>query len=313
MVRATQGLALVLPVLAGLGAAAVWLRVEQYGWTPPRIASAVVAAAALGYGAVYAAAVLRGRGWAARIRAGNAVMALAVIAVIALAFTPILNVQRIAAESQLSRYISGRSSLADLDVAALRDDWGRPGRAALARLHALAAEPGQAALRARLAAAAEPGAEDRSAGRKVLADELRKLLAVRPAPAAGARQPLLAAMLVQASAADLRDWLGACRRSLPDGRPGCVLLSARFLPDNAGAQALLLYRSPAGALRAEGVVLDPSRGLTRGPAADLALNRSVDAAALIGAALDGKAEIGPAPINALSLSGHKFVVFPGVR
>ena len=43
MVRATQGLALILPLLAALGADGVWLRVAQYGWTPPRIASALVA------------------------------------------------------------------------------------------------------------------------------------------------------------------------------------------------------------------------------------------------------------------------------
>lgn len=314
MRRATQGLALVLPLLAGLGAAAVWLRVAQYGWTPPRIASATVAALLLGYGAIYALAVLRGEGWAARIRAGNAIMALVVIAALGLSFTPVLNAQRISAESQLARYISGRSSLTDLDVAALRDDWGRPGRAALAKLQVLAAEPGQQALKARLAAAAEPGAQG-SSGRQALRAELTKVLAIRPEPAPGTPQPLLSAMLARASAADLRDWLDACRRGLPNGRPGCVLLSGRFLPDAAGEQALLLYRTPTGTLRAEGVVLDPARGLTRSPAVDLSTPGSppADAATVIAAVLDSKAKIGPAPINALSLAGHRIVILPGAH
>lgn len=313
--RTTQGLALVLPVLAGLGAAAVWIRVAQYGWTPPRLASALIAAIMLGYGGIYALAVLRGAGWAARIRAGNAVMALLVIAVLALTFTPALNAERISAQSQLSRYLAGKSSLAELDVAALRDRWGRPGAAALARLTAEAQKPGQAALKARLAAAAQPGADDRDAARKALAAELRRALPLRPEAKPGSRQPLLAALLARASTADLREWLQACRHPLPDGKPGCVLLSGAFLPDAAGSQALFLYRTQTGVLRAEGVVLDPDGSLTRAPAMDLAnpVGPAADPGAVIAAALDGTARLAPAPINALTLSGHRIVILPGGR
>lgn len=314
MMRMTQALALILPVLAGLGAWAVWQRVVQYGWTPSRVTAGILAASALAYGILYALAVLRGRGWQARIRSGNTILALVVLAVVALAFTPLLNAQRISAKSQVSRYLNGQSTLADLDVAALATEWGRPGRAAFEKLQALARKPGEEALRDRLAAATSVE-RDREASRKALADELRKLLPVRPERQVEGHAKVLSALLRSASATELRDWLNACRRNLSGGQPGCVLLTGRFLPDEGGEQALLLYRTPTGALRREAVVLDPSQGLLRSQSADYAAPGSppLDASALIASVLDGKAEIAPARLNALRIGDHQIIILPGTR
>lgn len=312
MVRAAQGLALVLPMLAALGAAGVWLRVAQYGWTPQRIASALVAVAMLGYGVIYAAAVAGGPGWTVRIRRGNGAMALVVLAGTALTFTPLLDAQRISATSQLVRYTSGRLEVGDLDLAAMRDDWGIAGAAALAQLTQLATQPGQEPLQARLTAAAATTPANRDETAPMLRRELRSRLPVRPAQAVGAPNPLLDTLLRRASADELRDWLDSCGRSLPDGRPGCVLVFAPFLPDRDGPQAILLFRAPTGALRSLAAMIDPLRGYLRLGTADLGPSASPpeDAASLLAAVLDGAAPVAPARINALTLGAHQILIRP---
>ena len=60
--RAAQATALILPVMAGFAAHAVWQRVDQHGWTPERLFAALACGLALGYGLAYALAVLRGTG-----------------------------------------------------------------------------------------------------------------------------------------------------------------------------------------------------------------------------------------------------------
>ncbi|MBI1219734.1 MAG: DUF4153 domain-containing protein [Rhodobacteraceae bacterium] len=312
MVRATQGLALILPLLAALGAAGVWLRVAQYGWTPPRIASALVAVTMLGYGVIYAVAVLGGEGWAARIRRGNGTMALAVLAGTALTFTPLLDAQRISATSQLVRYTSGRLGVGDLDLAAMRNDWGLAGAATLAQLTALAAQPGQEALQARLTAAAAATPESRDESVVALRRALRARLPLRPAQPAGTPDPLLDALLGRANPGDLRAWLDACGRSLPDGRPGCVLVSGSFLPDRGGPQAILLYRAPTGALRADAAIIDPLLGYVRLDTADLGTPATPpeDAAEVLAAVLDGAAPLAPARINALTIGAHQIMIRP---
>lgn len=311
MVRATQGLALVLPLLAALGAAGVALRVAQYGWTPPRIASALVAAAVLSYGVIYAQAVLRGAGWAARIRRGNGTMALVVLAGAALTFTPALDAQRISATSQMVRYTDGALGVADLDLQAMHDDWGIAGAAALAQLTALSAKPGQEALKARLAAAAAGDAVGEATLAGLRSTLKARLPLVPPKPGADALH-LRDTLLYRATGGELRLWLDACGRTLPDGRPGCALVFGAFLPDQGGAQAILLYRAPTGALRSDAAILDPLLGFQRLDTAELLPPGAAprDAAGLIAAALDGGLQVAPARLNALSFGGDQIVIRP---
>ena len=69
--RCAQGMALVLPLVAGLALWAIWLRVADNGWSPDRVFVMVVAVVGIAYGLIYAAAVLRGGAWMERIRQGN--------------------------------------------------------------------------------------------------------------------------------------------------------------------------------------------------------------------------------------------------
>ncbi len=142
MRRATQALALLLPVPAAVAAWALWQRVAAYGWTPDRLAGAVAAALALAYGLLYAGSVLSGRAWMARIRAGNIGMALVLLVTAALWQTPLFDPTRIAAHDQLARVLDGRTELPDLDPYAI-GRWGRAGSEALEALQQRASEPGQ--------------------------------------------------------------------------------------------------------------------------------------------------------------------------
>jgi len=234
---------------AGLGAWAVWLRVQQYGWTPDRVFAGCVAALGLGYGVLYLAAVLRGRGWEARLRRANIHMALALLALAVLIFTPLLSPEGIAARSQLARYEAGRVTAARLDLAGL-EDWGRPGAAALARLATLAEAPGQEALRARLADRSQQ-AEVSGRDAESLRAELAALMPLRPATETALRDTILASRQDY----ELQDWLSACRRSLPGGQPACVMLVADFWADLPGSEVAVLTLSEDQWLAGAGFVL----------------------------------------------------------
>lgn len=49
MVLSAKGLSVLLPLIAGIAVYAIWLRVEQYGWTPARISGALVSVVVLAY------------------------------------------------------------------------------------------------------------------------------------------------------------------------------------------------------------------------------------------------------------------------
>ncbi|AZL58378.1 DUF4153 domain-containing protein [Tabrizicola piscis] len=240
--RAAQGMALILPVLGGLAAYAIWLRVDQHGWTPERLFVALVAVLGLVYGAVYALAVLRGEGWMARIRQGNIGMALLVIVVAGLWLTPILNAERISANNQLTRFEAGKTAVADLDIRAM-EGWGLPGERALALLTERAQEPGQEALAARLAGVDDPATAGLDAdARAEAARVLSAAMPVQPTSATGTRDMLLSA----AETYMLADWQVVCDRRLEDGAPACLMVVADLLPTQPGEEAvLILEREPS--------------------------------------------------------------------
>ena len=233
LMRSAQGMALVLPVLAGLAFWAIWLRVAERGWSPDRVFVVLVAGIGLAYGLIYAQAVLRGGGWMGRIRRGNIYMALAIIALAALWLSPVLNAERISASDQLARFTSGRTAADALDVVALRS-WGKPGAAVISELEARANEPGQEALAALLAGETVTPGVDRAA----LVERLRAVLPVQPATATGTRDALFDA----AAGYMLQDWLQVCGAGLAPGQPGCLLVIADLLPTMPGEEGMLFLK-----------------------------------------------------------------------
>ena len=247
LIRSAQAMALILPVVAALALWAIWLRIGQYGWTPGRVFVAMVGGLGLGYGLIYAQAVLRGPGWRERIRQGNLRMILLVIALAALWLTPILNAERISANDQLARFQDGRTPIEELDPYAF-SQWGRPGAEAFAVLETLAKEPGQEALARRLAGETAEPVPDRAA----LAADLAAVLPVQPATATGTRDTLLP----EVDDYQLQDWLQVCGQSLSTDGPPCLMVVADLLPTLPGEEAFLFLDRSADYIEIVGLYLD---------------------------------------------------------
>lgn len=306
MVLATQALAALVAVPALLGAWALGLRVAEAGWTPARIAGMAAATVAVGYGIAYLRALVGGARWRVRVRAGNRVMALAILGLCAVWLTPLFNAEAISARDQLGRFEAGRVPADRLDLAALQD-WGRPGARAIERLGTLALEPGRAELAARLKdlAAGGSGQTDPATARA----ELAGIMPVSPADAADVRATILAAL----EPWEIDDWRSGCALRLPDGRPACVLVVADFWPDTPGREAVALFLMPQGGLRHEALVPDAAdRGWHRrgtvlstdeGPAGDAA-------AAALAALQDGVPRLAPVPQFQLQLGGAALTILP---
>ena len=236
MLRASQGLALISVVPAALGAWAIWTRVVQYGWTPERLFAAWAAVFILCYTTAYAVSVLRGA-WRARVRQANIYLALGLIASAALWLTPLLNPQRISAQSHIDRFTKSGFQPNYLDSYAL-SRWGEAGKTALADLADLATRPGQDQLAAVLLQSKTlSGAPDAAALRISLA----KIMPLQPqSPAAiAARDRVFAA----AEAYQLKEWQDGCNATLPGGQPGCAMVVADLHTGRPGDEVIIAQRS----------------------------------------------------------------------
>lgn len=302
----TQALALILPIPAALAAYSIWLRVQQYGWTPDRLFAALMAIFGLGYGVFYATAVIRRAGWMARIRQGNIFMAVAGVAAAALWLTPILNPERISANNLLSRYQSGATPLAALDVAQL-NDWGYAGSDVRDKLNLLAKDRGQEALASSLGAAAAflPDAPPVDSA-KVLAD-FKAILPLQPATATADRDKLLAS----SEPYEVVNWLAGCHMLMADGKPGCAMVVADFIPDTPGNEAILVVRDGNQSMQYQafvqinGVVEIRSASTIAGylpydPTADAIIAQMQSAPPVVTAV----------PLNQIIAGGHSLVILP---
>lgn len=302
--RSAQAMAMILPILAGLALWAVRLRVADHGWTPDRVFVALVAAIGLGYGLVYAQAVLRGGPWMERIRQGNIRLALVVIALAALWLTPILNAERISAQSQLARFQDGRTPVEALDVRALRG-WGKPGAEAVAVLEARAKEPGQERL-ALLLTGETPGPGE--AEQDALRADTAAAMQVQPATATGTRDTLLDA----AEAYMLRDWQQVCAAESGPARPGCLMVVADLMPALPGEEAVLFLRRGADYVEIQGLYLGPDgrlvqRGVSR---PDGGYFSAAEADELMRAYQDSPPPLTPALLNQLGTGGSGLMIQP---
>ncbi len=125
----------ILP-LAIMAALSMGTRIAQHGLSPERIWALIAIAVAVAYGVGYFVSAIRGRkdGWRGFLRQTNLHLAVLTCAVAFLLAMPILNFGAISTNNQLARLQSGEVSVEDFDYAALRWDFGEPGREALAEL-----------------------------------------------------------------------------------------------------------------------------------------------------------------------------------
>jgi hypothetical protein len=118
-----QPLRFVVPLLIIIAATALYalyVRTRNFGLSVDRVWAFVVAGAAMLYAGGYTAAALRRGAWLAGIARVNIGIALALIAVIVLALTPLLSPYRLAADSQFHRV--QRMGLAGLQATGFRSE-----------------------------------------------------------------------------------------------------------------------------------------------------------------------------------------------
>ena len=135
LVWSAMVLAIVVLPLAGLAAAAMGLRIGQYGWTPERMWGAIAVAIALAYGALGWWSVWRGRrDFDDVLRPLQIKLALGVCALMTFLALPVLDFGAISARSQVARLESGKVEPAKFDWAAMAFDFGPAGRKRLREL-----------------------------------------------------------------------------------------------------------------------------------------------------------------------------------
>lgn len=299
-----RGMALLMPVLGGLATWAVILRVQQYGWTPDRLAAAVSAGVVLAYGGAYAGAALRA-GWQDHIRQANIVMALGMVGLAALWLTPLLAPERIATNSQIARYQAGQVGADELDLWSIAREWGRAGQAGMDRLRALD-DPALADNLMRLGEADTRWAYrptrdstdtlDRSPA--ILA-ELHALMVVRPK---GATLPPDAFL----NHPQVGLWRAGCDRTTPAGLPGCLAYVGDFLPYQEGLEVMVLWLADTGHVSVASWSAQGAREFVLGDRPD----RLGHDPALLDNLASGAGDFGPGPVNALTIDGQILGLYP---
>ncbi|MDJ0821904.1 MAG: DUF4153 domain-containing protein [Paracoccaceae bacterium] len=238
---AVQALALLVPVLALLAFWAIWLRVGQYGWTPNRLMAICIAGVLAGYGLAYALSVLLRGHWMASLREANIWMALASLVICLVWLTPLMVPERITAQDQLARALTGLPA-DDLPLREMARDWGADGVEALQ-----AVEAARPDLQSQIALAREgrqpvlPAAEAEAQIAQSLPVYPKDV--VLPPDAFDAFVP-----------ATLQNWQLACDQALPEG-PGCALYLGQFDPATDELEGVLFLRVSQDRVQTQAVVL----------------------------------------------------------
>jgi hypothetical protein len=127
--------AAVLPVpLVAIATYALFLRIQQYGWSADRVIVAATIIVAWSYAAGYAWAAVSPGAWMTRIENWNFGTALLILAVLIALFTPVAKPTRIAVADQVARLESGKIQPAKFDFHYLRWQGGHYGLVALTAL-----------------------------------------------------------------------------------------------------------------------------------------------------------------------------------
>lgn len=124
---------LLLPITL-IGTYALYLRVEEYGWTSDRIIAAACLLVALSYTLGYVWAGVQIKSWLKQIAQVNVFTAFMILGVLFALFTPIADPARISVAHQLARLAAGKVSAEKFDYAYLRFEGGRYGREALEQM-----------------------------------------------------------------------------------------------------------------------------------------------------------------------------------
>ncbi|MFZ5617089.1 MAG: hypothetical protein ACOZAA_07195 [Pseudomonadota bacterium] len=140
------------PVYTGLAFYSLFVRVGEYGLTPPRIGGLAMTALAFAYSFVLIAGLItelnwRGKKWMPMVAPLNTLMAVLWIGVLLTLSSPIFNTWAMSARSQEQLLLSGKIDAAKFDFGYLKFRLGEYGDASLARLEKASDHPQAAEIR----------------------------------------------------------------------------------------------------------------------------------------------------------------------
>ena len=125
--RLVYGGAVLLPIVSGLALYGLSLRIAQYGWTVERCWALAVCVGLALFSCGYAGSILRLRdAWPRNLAFVNRSMGLAILALMLLVNSPLLDFRQISLASQQQRVDSGEIELSDFDFWYAREFLGRP-------------------------------------------------------------------------------------------------------------------------------------------------------------------------------------------
>lgn len=127
---ATQVIAMSFPFLMAIAAYAIWLRIDQYGATPRRLAAAMLVLAAISFTLPACYQILRRRGRLTGLSDTLLGSTLCALVLGLLWPSPLFHAEAISAQSQVSRLLSGHTDPKRYDYWPLARQWGRAGAAA---------------------------------------------------------------------------------------------------------------------------------------------------------------------------------------
>ena len=135
VLRVAGTLASVLLIfIVAIAAYALWLRIDQYGWTVDRIDTAAVTLIAICFAIGYFVAALLPGKWLRLIETWNFFTTILGLIVLFALFTPIADPVRLSVASQMERLKSGKVKPENFDFSYLRTQGGRFGKEALTEL-----------------------------------------------------------------------------------------------------------------------------------------------------------------------------------
>ncbi len=139
---ALRGALMLLPVYTLLCAYALYLRIDQHGWSTDRFWAVLLALITGLYVFGYAyAALRRSPVWMQGMAPVNIAIAGLVVLLSVLVNSPLLDAHRLSAHSQVARLLAGRVTEAHFDYDYLRFDLGKAGKVALERLRDIQGHP----------------------------------------------------------------------------------------------------------------------------------------------------------------------------
>ncbi|WP_166416646.1 DUF4153 domain-containing protein [Cochlodiniinecator piscidefendens] len=311
---ATRLLALTLPVLSGVALYSIWVRVIEYGWTPDRVDAAVVGVLFLAYGFSYLVPIVRVRNdWMSRIRRANVFLALGGIAIAMLSLTPVLNPKQISTSSQVSRYATGYATAAELDLWAMKHEWGIAGQDALVQLRGMAEnDPNLATQLERLDLSRSRYAFETNSTDALPAQgwaQVRDVLPVVPTSSSLPQQ-----IGFSQSASIWEQVLEGCAILTSEGHPACVAISVELLEGNSAEEIIVLFANGVDEVQVIG--LRPDRLNAR------QYDLQIDPTAMLGQALSqmpiavidrvhgGEFSIEPSGANILRLESNSIFIQP---